>query len=80
MYVQVVEVCVIPVNITVTLSGIGAVETILWASWADHHATCLISNKQVKMVLNVRKLESNLDFTVFSIYCTVPSLLLVNIR
>ena len=80
MYAQVVEVCVIPVNITVTLSGIGVVETILWASWADHHATCLISNKQVKMVLNVRKLESSLGFTVFSIYCTVPSLLLVNIR
>ena len=57
MYAQVVEVCVIQVP----LSGIGAVETILWASWADHHATCLIFNKQVKMVLNVRKLESRLQ-------------------
>ena len=68
MYVQVVEVCVIQVNITVPLSGIGVFETILWASWADHHATCLIPNKQVKMVLNVRKLDSSIGFTVFSIY------------
>ena len=66
MYAQVVEVCVIQVNITVPLSGIGVVETILWASWADHHATCLISNKQVNMV-NVRKLDSSLGFTVSSI-------------